>query len=233
MMTFLITGASRGIGLELSLFALESGHRVLALVRDPHQARTLTHAKKQFGENLQIIPCDITDTTALLAAVQKANEILGPDAIDILVNNAGVLLDDEETFSQLPIEKVTLTMTVNAIAAFAVTQGFLPKLKTSSSPKLINITSKLGSIGENTSGGYYAYRMSKAALNMFTKSFAADHPEIVSLMISPGWVRTDMGGPQAPLLPRESARALYKVITEATKEDSGRFLDHQGQPVPY
>jgi NAD(P)-dependent dehydrogenase (short-subunit alcohol dehydrogenase family) len=91
----------------------------------------------------------------------------------------------------------------------------------------------MGSIAENSSGGYYAYRISKAALNMFTKSFSIDYPKITCISLHPGWVRTDMGGADAALLPRESARGLFKLIIEAKNENSGRMYDYSGKEIPW
>ncbi len=232
-MNYLITGAGRGIGLELTLFALENGHSVITLVREPNNARSLAQAKKEYGDKLSVFKCDIADPESLAQAHSQAHELLGDFTLDVLINNAGVLLDDEERFDQLPLEKVINSLHVNAVGPVSVTQAFLPNLNKSASAKLVNITSQMGSIADNASGGYYGYRMSKAALNMFAKSFAVDHPKIITLLIHPGWVRTDMGGAQAPLLPRESARGVFKVISEATKNETGRFFDYKGKELPW
>ncbi len=231
-MTFLITGANRGIGLELSLFALENNHRVIALVRDPMQARTLQHSVKEnpkYQEQLLILKCDVTE----LNEIREVKERIENEPIDILINNAGIMLDDDETFTQLPLEKIELNIRTNALGSVAITQEFLPNLLRSSQPKLVCISSQMGSISGNSSGGYYAYRMSKAALNMFAKSFSIDYPKVTTLVLHPGWVRTDMGGPQAPIMPRESARGLFKVITEAGLAQTGRFFDYSGKEIAW
>jgi NAD(P)-dependent dehydrogenase (short-subunit alcohol dehydrogenase family) len=228
-MTFLITGASRGIGFELAQFALENKHEVIALVRDPNRAPALHQAQKEYKSQLTIQKCDVTE----LRDIQDAKAMVGDRPIDVLINNAGVLLDDEDKFSQVPLEKISQTLQINSLAPLAITQAFLPNLLKAKAPKLICITSKMGSITDNSSGGYYAYRMSKAALNMFAKSFSIDHPKVTTLVLHPGWVRTEMGGAQAPLLPRESARGLYKIISEADLGQSGRFLEYNGKEVPW
>ncbi len=231
-MTFLITGANRGIGLELAFFALENKHRVLALVRDPAQARSLHYSIKEnpeYSDRLVILKCDVTDA----GQIAEVKEAVGGEAIDVLINNAGVLLDDDEKFSSLPLEKIQLNFKVNALGSVAITQAFLPNLLKSSAAKMICITSQMGSINDNRSGGYYAYRMSKAALNMFVKSFSVDYPQITSLVLHPGWVRTEMGGPEAPVLPRESARGLFKIITGATRNETGHFFDYTGKPISW
>jgi NAD(P)-dependent dehydrogenase (short-subunit alcohol dehydrogenase family) len=228
-MNFLITGAGRGIGLELTQFALEAGHTVYALVRDPNNARTLYQLKKTNTELLHILQADVT----VLSQIQAVQNQFSDISIDVLINNAGVLLDDEIPFAQVTPEQMQETFSVNSFAPVFVTQTFLPNLKKSKSAKLINITSLMGSIEDNSSGGYYAYRMSKTALNMFTKSFAIDHPNITALTLHPGWVRTDMGGARAPLLPRESARGLFRIILEATNGQSGLFLDYTGKRLSW
>jgi NAD(P)-dependent dehydrogenase (short-subunit alcohol dehydrogenase family) len=228
-MTFLVTGAGRGIGLELCLFALESGHNVMAIVRDPNNARNLSAARKEYGDKLLILKGDVTSDEDLK---RLASEV-GDRAIDILINNAGVLLDDGVSFEELSREDLQQTFLVNTFAPLMVTQTFLPMLKKSSAAKLVNITSMMGSVADNKSGGYYAYRMSKAALNMFNKSFSVDHPAIVAMVLHPGWVRTEMGGAQAPVLPRESARGLFKLILESGKTHSGRFFDYTGKELPW
>jgi NAD(P)-dependent dehydrogenase (short-subunit alcohol dehydrogenase family) len=228
-MTFLITGASRGIGYELAVFALENKHEVIALARDPNRSPSLHQAQKEYKDQLTVLKCDVTDLNDIVAA----QKVVGSRPIDVLINNAGVLMDDEDKFSQVPLEKISSTLLVNSLAPVAVTQVFLQNLTKATSPKLICITSQMGSIGDNSSGGYYAYRMSKAALNMFVKSFSIDYPKITTLTLHPGWVRTEMGGAQAPTLPRESARGLYKIITEATSSQTGHFYDYRGKELPW
>ena len=114
-----------------------------------------------------------------------------------------------------------------------VTRAFLPHLRQSAQPKLIHITSLMGSIADNESGGYYGYRMSKAALNMFNKSFAIDYPEVISLVVHPGWVKTDMGGPQAPLPPEIAVRGILSVVNRATTKQTGKFFDYEGNELPW
>lgn len=224
-MNFLITGAGRGIGLELTQFALEGGHSVCALVRDPNNARYLATAKTSYPKQLTILKADVTSRTDLAHAQKELSGI----TLDVLINNAGVLLDDELPLSSVTDELLSETFAINTFAPLVVTQTFLANLKKAKTPRLINITSLMGSIDDNRSGGYYAYRMSKAALNMFTKNLSLDFPNMISLTLHPGWVRTDMGGARAPLLPRESARGLYQVITNSTLGQSGQFFDYMGK----
>lgn len=232
-MKFLITGAGRGIGYELAMFALEDGHEVIALVRDPFKGGGLTQAKKDFPGKVHVLKGDVTSSEDIENVYVEIEELLGDSGIDVLVNNAGIMTDSDEAFTQLNFEDLQLTFLSNTFAPLMVAKQFLPLLKKAVNPKLVNITSLMGSIRDNSSGGYYAYRMSKAALNMFNKSFSVDFPEIVALTLHPGWVRTQMGGPDAPTLPRESARGLYKVIKEAGREQSGHFYDFTGKELPF
>lgn len=226
-MTYLITGASRGIGLELTLLALEQGHHVHAVARDPNRSGGLNSARKDFPELIQIHKCDVTDQ----AELQELQEVLGEQVIDVLINNAGVMTSTDEGLLNLTLEDLRTTLEVNSIAPLNVSRTFLPNLKSSNQPKLVNITSQMGSIQDNSSGGYYAYRMSKSALNMFNMSFSKDYPEIVSLALHPGWVRTEMGGRNAPVITRESARGLLKVIEDSGLENSGSFLNYKGESL--
>lgn len=143
------------------------------------------------------------------------------------------MTDSDDTLQKLSIADMEMTFRTNTFSPVVVVKTFLPNLKRGKSPRLINITSLMGSIADNSSGGYYAYRMSKTALNMFAKSFSIDYPDIITLTLHPGWVRTNMGGPEAPTLPRESARGLYALIKQAHKDQSGHFMDFRGKELPW
>lgn len=112
-------------------------------------------------------------------------------------------------------------------------KAFLPLLKKSAHPIIANMTSQMGSIGDNGSGGSYAYRISKAALNMFTKTLAHELPSATVLSLHPGWVKTDMGGSGAPTETRDSAAGLLKVIKSASTKQSGHFLNFRGQEIEW
>jgi len=228
-MTFLITGASRGIGFELAMFALEAGHKVLAVMRSPDAARSLNTAKKEHGDRLIFLKADVSKPEDIVTLGRE----VGDQTIDVLINNAGVFTDNDENFKKLTFEELQQAFAINTFAPAIITQTFLENLKKSNAAKLVTITSLMGSIEDNQSGGYYAYRMSKVALNMFVRSFSFDFPQVVALTMHPGWVRTEMGGPQAPVLPRESARGLFKFITEATEKNSGHFYDYAGKELPW
>jgi NAD(P)-dependent dehydrogenase (short-subunit alcohol dehydrogenase family) len=225
--TYLITGTSRGIGLQLTEQLLKAGHKVLAVARQPQNSPALM-ALKDRGQ-LSVYAADVTSDEQVAAL---ARDLKSTASIDTLINNAGIY-GENLPFESLSWEKAMTTLATNAIAPMRVTRALLPWLKKSSSPKVVHITSLMGSIADNSGGGHYGYRMSKAALNMFNKSFAVDHPDITALVIHPGWVKTDMGGSQAPLEVRDSAAGILAVIAKTTIKDSGKFFDWQGKSLPW
>jgi NAD(P)-dependent dehydrogenase (short-subunit alcohol dehydrogenase family) len=220
--TILITGCSRGIGHEIARQLAADGHAVIATARNP------AILEREFGDRARVFSLDVNDPTSVRDLARRVD---GP--IDVLINNAGVLLDADSDFATVSLDKINESLAVNALSAMRVTQAFLPHLEKGTKPVVANITSLMGSIADNKSGGYYGYRMSKAALNMFTKSFAIDYPEITAICLHPGWVQTDMGGGEAPTPAAESAKGLINVILKAKKSQSGCFLNFKGQEMPW
>jgi NAD(P)-dependent dehydrogenase (short-subunit alcohol dehydrogenase family) len=226
---YVITGASRGIGLELTRQSLKTGHRVSALVRNPARSEKLQALTREFPETLKIHEVDVLKA----ASIETFAKTLGKEPIDVLINNAGILPEGGNSFEEIKMESIEECLAVNTVSPARVTQILFPWLKKSAQPKLVNITSLMGSIADNESGHSYAYRMSKAALNMLTKTIAVDHPGMIAFVIHPGWVKTDMGGPQAPTHADESARGILKKVAEARPADSGRFFDFSGEELPW
>jgi NAD(P)-dependent dehydrogenase (short-subunit alcohol dehydrogenase family) len=226
---FVITGAGRGIGFELAKQALAGGAQVTALAREPLKAAKLQALHRDYPDTLKLLPADVTSD----ASIESLLRMLEDRAIDVLINNAGAYLDDDANFERLPLQNVMDNFAINAVGPMRVTRALLPHLKKSKQPKLIHITSLMGSITDNQGGGSYAYRMSKAALNMFAKSFSRDYPAITTLVIHPGWVKTDMGGDNAPTLPSESASGILKVIVGSSPKKSGHFYDFEGNELPW
>lgn len=229
MNTILITGAGRGIGIEMTKQLLEAGNHVIAWARSPQKSTLLSQLKSQYPQKLEIYPIDITSDAQVSEFLRQHTE---KKPIDILINNAGIYGEDRD-FETLSLNDVLHTIETNSLGPMRVTKALLPFLQMSTNPKVIHITSLMGSIEDNESGGSYGYRMSKAALNMFHKSFSIDYSNIISLVIHPGWVKTDMGGPNAPTTPCESVQGILKIISAAKKSDSGKFISYSGEILPW
>jgi NAD(P)-dependent dehydrogenase (short-subunit alcohol dehydrogenase family) len=217
-----ITGTSRGIGFELTQLALQEGHQVLAVARNPTES-PLSGLQSQYPE-LQILSLDITDKNAH-QSLEKA--LSGWPQVDLLINNAGVFLEDKK------VEDFERSFLVNSISPFFLTRSLIPWLKKSSRPMSVQLSSMMGSIGDNSSGGSYSYRASKTALNMLFKSLAVDEKWLICLQLHPGWVQTKMGGQHAPTTVKESAKGLWRVMQTADQSLSGSFMTYQGQTLPW
>ncbi len=172
---------------------------------------------------------DVTDAES----VRRFALSLDGNGVDVLINNAGV--GGRETLGEIDYNQMRHMFEVNAFGALRVTEALLPSMRAGKRKLVANITSKMGSIADNATGGAYAYRASKSALNMLTKSLAHDlQPEgFQCVVLHPGWVQTDMGGESAPLTVEESARGLLAVIDGLSPVDSGRFFDYSGAEIPW
>lgn len=222
-MHIIITGASRGIGLELVKQGLQQNHHILAIVRDAKKSTALQELVTLYPQYLGICETDINDP-------ESANKIAAAQAwdhVDLLINNAGVLCQGET------YEDFLHSFQTNTIAPFLITKALLPTLKKSVQAKVVHITSRMGSISDNTGGGYYAYRASKSALNMINKSLTQDNPWLTTLLIHPGWVKTEMGGHNATVEISDSARGIWQVINQASITQSGQFFDFRGEPIAW
>lgn len=224
-MHVVVTGANRGIGLELVRQLLARGDRVEAAVRDPDKATDLKTL------DARIHRVDVTQD----AHVGELAAALGDTAIDLVINCAGVYGGTRQSLRDFDVADAMRTFDTNAIGALRVSRALLPHLRRGTAKKLVHVTSGMGSIADNGSGGFYAYRMSKAALNMMSKSLAVDlKPEgIASYVINPGWVQTDMGGASAPTPVAVSVRGILREVDAATLADSGEFLDYKGGRYPW
>lgn len=219
-MNIVITGAARGIGLELSKIALATTDaRVLAVARTPSPA-----LKALADKNLAIAGAEMTDPKC---GDKIAAACADWPHIDVLINNAGMYAKG------VSADDFIESFRVNSIAPFLITSALLPKLKKSPAAKVVQITSKMGSIQDNSSGGYEPYRASKAALNIINKSLAVDNPWLTTIVMHPGWVRTDMGGSNAPVEPIDSAKGIWKVLQGLKSGDTGKFFDFRGEHIPW
>jgi len=229
-MRIVITGANRGIGLELARRYLERGDHVDAAVRNPESAHDLAALAERAGGRLRIFPCDVADD----ASVRAFATALGDVAVDVLLNNAGIM-GKWSSLADLDFEDVTRTVNTNAVGTLRVTSALLPHLRRSSVRKVVNMSSRMGSVAENTDGGAYAYRMSKAALNMANKSMSIDlrGEGFTVVVLHPDWVKTDMGGPNAPTSVEESVAGIVKLVDRISPDDSGGFFHFRGHTIPW
>jgi NAD(P)-dependent dehydrogenase (short-subunit alcohol dehydrogenase family) len=233
MLGILITGANRGLGLEFTRQYLARGARVFAACRKPAAAPALQALQARYPQHLSIIGLDVADADAIRTAHDAVHT--QTDSLDLLINNAAVYSshggdEPSEHLGNLSFEDALTVLRVNAIAPLMVAQQYLDLLQAGHDAKIVNISSGFGSVSANTSGFPYYYSASKAALNMFMRSLAADAKRwgITTVLLDPGWVRTDMGGPHAPMTAKQSVRGMIPVIDTLTPRQNGRFLTWRG-----
>ncbi len=216
-----VTGANRGIGLALVQQLAERGHRVVAVCRKISAALAKL--------NVEVVQA--VDVTEEQGVVHLAH-VIAERHVALLINNAGILISGA-TLGQLSFDEIARQVQVNALGPLRVTQALLKNLRNGSKVGLI--TSRMGSIDDNSSGGYYGYRMSKAALNMAGKSLAHDlKPAGVAVAIlHPGMVKTDMVGGAGQVEPEQAAKGLLARIDELTLETSGGFWHANGERLPW
>lgn len=222
----IITGAAGGIGLATARRYLAEGARVAIADIDPRRVSAARDAVDPGGERTLAVTVDVTDRASIDAMVSAVLARFG--RIDVLINNAGIFKNYETPLTQVPILELVDMYNVNTLGPLRVTRAMLPLLERSSRPVIVNISTGLASISDNTGGKAYGYRMSKAALNMFTKTVAMDYPRMICVAVDPGWVRTDMGGPNAPRSVDSAVRGLVRLIEDLKPDDSGMFLDIRG-----
>lgn len=227
--TYFVTGANRGIGLELTRQLLSKDQNVIATARRPNEAKELKGFETTHGNKFQLLPLDVKSDNS---AQMILKDIRFPH-VDVLINNAGILPDEDGAIFEVSPALILEAINVNAIGPVRVTQALLPLLRKSRAPVVANITSLMGSIADNSSGSYLAYRMSKTALNMFVKNLALDEKSVISLALHPGWVKTDMGGPNALIETEKSATGLLSIIENATKAESGKFFNFTGKELQW
>lgn len=232
MKRIFITGANRGIGLELTRQCLQRGGHVFASCRQPELADELQILMTEYSDRLTVLQLDVTDQAEVVAAAESLTTEV--DGLDILFNNAGVSLGGEHV-GNLDVDSMLNVLHVNSVGPLIVAQSLLDLLRAGQDPKIVNITSQLGSITRKRSGGRYSYDGSKAALNMFTRTLAFEvmADGIITIVIHPGWVRTDMGGKNASISAEESAQGILQVTEGLTKDDVGRFLQWDGAELPW
>ena len=223
MKSIVITGANRGIGLELAKQFLADGDRVFATYRND-----LGGLSDIQTNNLTVHKMDVRDSDG----IQNLVDLIDGD-IDVLVNNAGISDGRWQSISEIDMEHALEVIEVNSIAPLLVTQKFQNKMKSGS--KLVMMSSLMGSISDCMSGKSYAYRASKTALNMFSIAMKneLESQGISILIMHPGWVETDMGGPNAPLSVEESVNGIMARINEQTLAMTGRYVQFDGTPIEW
>jgi NAD(P)-dependent dehydrogenase (short-subunit alcohol dehydrogenase family) len=222
----LITGANRGIGLEFARQYAEAGWKVIACCRDLKQAADLQELADTYPD-IKAYPLDVAD----FAAIEALAENLKGIKIDVLINNAGVYPHSD--LNHADPEQWLHAFKVNSMAPFKMAAAFTSHIAASRLKKLVTLSSKMGSLDDNTSGGSYIYRTSKVAANMVMKSLAIDLQAfgISVAVLHPGWVQTEMGGPGALIDTRTSVLGLRKVIEHLNLDNSGRFIAYDGKVI--
>jgi NAD(P)-dependent dehydrogenase (short-subunit alcohol dehydrogenase family) len=235
----LITGANRGLGLELTRQYAADGWRVYACARRPAEAAELASIAAASEGRVTLHAVDLLDH----GTIERLARELDTAAIDVLLNVAGTMGRADFArqgvgampFGATDYDDLLDTLRVNVLAPLKVVECFAPHVERGAQKKVVTLSSVVGSIASNTSGGLYAYRASKAAVNALMKSLAIDLGKrgIIALPMHPGWVRTDMGGPRAPLDAATSCAGIRRVIAGLTSADAGRFLQYDGQELPW
>lgn len=232
MPNVLITGASRGLGLEFTKQYAEAGWHVFAGCRSPENAEDLLQLATHFKNLISVHKLNVGN----FHQIDELAAALDNQSLDLLINNAGIYPEQHnQSFSDADYDAWMEAFRINSLAPIKMAQAFTPHLKQGSFKKLVNMTSKMGSIADNTSGGSYLYRSSKAALNAISKSLSIELAKdgITTLVLHPGWVLTDMGGPNALINAEQSVSGLRQVIDRATLADAGKFIAYDGQEIPW
>jgi len=227
MPSTLITGANRGLGLEFAKQYLADNWKVYAACRDPSSASELRRLADGSRGKLLVLSVDVSD----LANVRAAAVELKGKPIDLLLNNAGIGGPRGQTIGNIDYETWARVLDVNTLGPMRVAEAFVDNVARSDRELIVTVTSGMGSISDNSSGGAFAYRTSKAAVNMVMRSLAVDLAPrgITCVVINPGWVRTDMGGANARLTAAESVTAMRRLIDKLGPAQSGKFFNHDGR----
>jgi len=228
MATVLITGANRGIGLEMARQYAEAGDKVIACVRDPDSATELQAIAKSGDVTLEKMELgDFDSITALRKRV-------GDQPVDILINNAGWVGGSKQGIDDVDIAEWHRTLDINTIGPLILAREFKSNLAASGDGRLMNVSSQLAA-STWPMGGMLIYTTTKAGLSKITQVLAIDWKDepITVAVMHPGWVKTDMGGPHAELTPEESAEGIRNVIAGLTKADSGKFYKWNGEIHPW
>jgi NAD(P)-dependent dehydrogenase (short-subunit alcohol dehydrogenase family) len=230
MTTILITGANRGIGLEFARQYVRDGATIIACCREPAKAKELKSLSDGSGGKVRIMALDVAKADSIAAL---ARDLKGTP-IDIVINNAGISGPKQQGSDKIEPEGWLETFRINTVGPMLVAQALRENLLKGREKKLVAITSMMGST-ENHGGGMYAYRSSKAALNNAMRGLAREWAQegIVVGILHPGWVRTDMGGKNAAVVPEDSVSGLRRQIANLNPQASGRYVDYTGATLAW
>lgn len=231
MQTVLITGANRGIGLEHARRYAERGARVYATARETGDAGDLNALADAHPGRLQVLTYRADDMDAP-SALKRA---LKDEPLDLLFANAGATGERRQVFGDVDAEALLALVRVNAVGPLMLAQALADNVAASTRKVIAFQTSLMGSIADNGSGGAYAYRVSKTALNMIGKSVANDlrGRGVLAVLLHPGWVRTRMGGPSGKISVEECVEGQQRILDALTPEQSGRFFNYDGRELPW
>ena len=223
--TVFITGANRGIGLSLAQNFADAGFNVIGTARKPEQATAL----KDTGARVEQL--DVTDQASVDAMAQR----MAKTPIDILINNAGIKGGETKDMASLDVENMEWVLNVNTLGPVRVMKALFPNVQSGKRKMVVNISSSMGSIEQNTWGCCAGYRASKSALNSINKTFAMDFGKqgVSFVVMHPGYVQTDMNEGQGNITPNQSGAGLMNVITGLDASDNGKFYDWQGNDLPW
>ena len=228
--TILITGANRGIGLELTEQYAQDGWQVIACCRNPADAEQLK-ALTRGDVAVEVYALEVTDYEQMANLASQ----LSHRPIDILLNNAGLYGPKGAGFGEVDAQTWRNVLEVNTIAPLMLAQAFVEQVAASQQKLIAVISSKVGSIADNSSGGSYIYRSSKTAVNQVVKSLSIDLAarDIAVISLHPGWVQTEMGGPNAEISTNTSVSGLKDILQSAGLAQSGQFFDFDGSNIPW
>jgi NAD(P)-dependent dehydrogenase (short-subunit alcohol dehydrogenase family) len=228
----LITGANRGLGLELTRVLLQSGHRIFAINR--RESEALLQLREEFPDDLLLYKADVTDEFAIADILRRIAEEFGH--LDLVINNAAVHLDHAKPdLEQVDFSVYLPTFSVNAVAPLIVVKHALPLLRRGGGKLIVNVSSEAGGIGTAWRKNEYSYCMSKAALNMASRLLQNAYKEegIKVLALHPGWFNSDMGGSQAPITTRQAAQDVAKLLTKTWSLEGPVYVDPQGEALAW
>lgn len=222
MKTALITGANKGIGHEVARQLAAKGFHVFVSARNPKAGRKAAEEITKQGGKATFLELDVNDNDSVINAVREFSNI--EDHLDVLVNNAGIIVDGDNSILEISDDLFRNTLETNTLGPLRVTRAFLPFLRKSKAPRVINVSSGGGQLTGGADGWAPAYCISKTALNGVTVQLAAVLPKFAVNSICPGWVRTEMGGENASRSVEEGADTIVWLASDAPQDLTGKFL---------